>query len=57
MTPPTAASALCAVPLDASLSEHLAMLDATLRPDEDPAENVARRHIGHVRGIWAASPG
>jgi DNA-binding GntR family transcriptional regulator len=42
--------------LTASAAEHFELLEALLARDRDRAEQVMRRHIGHVRGIWAAMP-
>jgi DNA-binding GntR family transcriptional regulator len=42
--------------LAASAAEHLELLDALLARDPALTETVMRRHIGHVRGIWAAHP-
>lgn len=42
--------------LTASAAEHLELLDALQDRDALRAEAVMRRHIGHVRGIWAAVP-
>jgi len=42
--------------LTASAAEHHELLDALLANDSAMAESVMRRHIGHVRGIWAAVP-
>jgi DNA-binding GntR family transcriptional regulator len=42
--------------LTASAAEHLELLDALAERDSARAEAVMRRHIGHVRGIWAAVP-
>lgn len=42
--------------LPASAAEHFEILDALLARDPAAAEAVMRRHIGHVRGIWAAVP-
>jgi DNA-binding GntR family transcriptional regulator len=42
--------------LTASAAEHHELLDALLARDTARAEAVMRRHIGHVRGIWAAVP-
>ncbi|MEV6737810.1 GntR family transcriptional regulator [Streptomyces sp. NPDC051104] len=38
----------------ASAQEHLELLDALLERDEDAVRTVMTRHIGHVRGLWAA---
>lgn len=43
--------------LTASATEHVELLDALAERDSPRAEQVMRRHIGHVRGIWAAEPG
>jgi DNA-binding GntR family transcriptional regulator len=40
--------------LFASWHEHAELLDRIEARDADGAEAVMRRHIGHVRGIWAA---
>jgi DNA-binding GntR family transcriptional regulator len=40
--------------LTASAEEHHELLDALLARDAERTESVMRRHIGHVRGIWAA---
>lgn len=37
-----------------SSQEHAEILDLIAARDADGAERVARHHIGHVRGIWAA---
>jgi len=42
--------------LTASAVEHHELLDALLDRDASRAEAVMRRHIRHVRGIWAAVP-
>jgi DNA-binding GntR family transcriptional regulator len=42
--------------LTASAAEHLDLLDALKDRDARRAEELMRRHIGHVRGIWAAMP-
>lgn len=42
--------------LTASGLEHLELLDALRERDPQRTEAVMRRHIGHVRGIWAAVP-
>ena len=41
--------------LDFSVQEHFHLLEAVLRRDSVEAERVMRAHIGHVRGIWAAT--
>lgn len=43
--------------LDASAQEHLEILDALLARDEDAVRAVMTRHLGHVRGLWAAEQG
>ncbi|QIJ65693.1 GntR family transcriptional regulator [Streptomyces sp. JB150] len=40
--------------LRASAEEHLELLDALLERDEPAVREVMTRHLGHVRGIWAA---
>jgi DNA-binding GntR family transcriptional regulator len=40
--------------LIASASEHLELLDALQARDRALTEAIIARHIGHVRGIWAA---
>ena len=42
--------------LTSSAAEHLELLDALQAHDAEWAEAVMRRHIAHVRGIWAAVP-
>lgn len=42
--------------LTSSAEEHLELLDALRARDATWAEAVMRRHIAHVRGIWAAVP-
>lgn len=42
--------------LTASAAEHDELLDALQANDAAWAEAVMRRHLGHVRGIWAAHP-
>jgi DNA-binding GntR family transcriptional regulator len=39
-----------------SAAEHHDLLDALQAHDEARVEAVMRRHIRHVRGIWAAVP-
>ncbi len=39
-----------------SSHEHSELLDVIAAGDADAAEAVIRRHIGHVRGIWAEEP-
>ncbi|MFC7303445.1 GntR family transcriptional regulator [Streptomyces monticola] len=41
--------------LRASAEEHLELLDALLARDEQAVRAVMTRHLGHVRGLWAAS--
>jgi DNA-binding GntR family transcriptional regulator len=41
--------------LQASAEEHLELLDALLARDEDAVREVMTRHLGHVRGLWAAT--
>jgi DNA-binding GntR family transcriptional regulator len=38
----------------ASAEEHLELLDALTARDERAVHAVMTRHIGHVRGLWAA---
>ena len=38
-----------------SSREHMELVDLIEAGDADGAEDLMRRHIGHVRGIWAAS--
>ncbi|MEU6557561.1 GntR family transcriptional regulator [Streptomyces sp. NPDC046915] len=38
----------------ASAEEHLELLDALLARDENAVREVMTRHLGHVRGLWAA---
>jgi DNA-binding GntR family transcriptional regulator len=38
----------------ASGEEHLELLDALLARDEHAVRQVMTRHLGHVRGLWAA---
>ncbi|MEV0640473.1 GntR family transcriptional regulator [Streptomyces sp. NPDC050619] len=40
--------------LEASAEEHLELLDALLARDEEAVRAVMTRHLGHVRGLWAA---
>lgn len=42
--------------LVASAREHAELIDLVEARDADGAEALMRRHIGHVRGIWAAEP-
>jgi DNA-binding GntR family transcriptional regulator len=37
-----------------SAEEHLELLDALLARDERAVREVMTRHLGHVRGLWAA---
>ncbi|MFE1798807.1 MULTISPECIES: GntR family transcriptional regulator [unclassified Streptomyces] len=40
--------------LEASAEEHLEILDALVARDEGAVRAVMTRHLGHVRGLWAA---
>lgn len=40
----------------ASAEEHAELVDLVAARDAGGAEALMRRHIGHVRGIWAGSP-
>ncbi|MFD3629238.1 MULTISPECIES: GntR family transcriptional regulator [unclassified Streptomyces] len=40
--------------LEASAEEHLEILDALLARDTEAVRAVMTRHLGHVRGLWAA---
>ncbi|SNX64590.1 GntR family transcriptional regulator [Streptomyces sp. TLI_55] len=40
--------------LPASAEEHLELLDALIARDETAVHEVMTRHLGHVRGLWAA---
>ena len=40
--------------LKASAEEHLELLDALLARDEQGVHEIMTRHLGHVRGLWAA---
>ncbi|WP_328767604.1 GntR family transcriptional regulator [Streptomyces sp. NBC_00286] len=40
--------------LEDSAQEHLEILDALAARDEDAVRAVMTRHLGHVRGLWAA---
>ncbi|BFO17326.1 hypothetical protein SHKM778_37140 [Streptomyces sp. KM77-8] len=40
--------------LEASAEEHLELLDALLARDPEAVRAVMTRHLGHVRGLWAA---
>jgi DNA-binding GntR family transcriptional regulator len=40
--------------LMASAEEHLELLDALIARDEEVVREVITRHLGHVRGLWAA---
>jgi len=42
--------------LESSAAEHLEILDALADRDASRAEALMRRHIGHVRGLWATRP-
>ncbi|MFE2051691.1 GntR family transcriptional regulator [Streptomyces sp. NPDC059459] len=42
--------------LRASAEEHLEILDALLARDEEAVRAATTRHLGHVRGLWAARP-
>jgi len=42
--------------LVASAAEHHELADLVEARDADGAEQLMRRHIGHVRGLWARSP-
>jgi DNA-binding FadR family transcriptional regulator len=42
--------------LTASAAEHIELLDAVLDHDPSRAEGIMRRHLAHVRGIWADRP-
>ncbi|CAM5416552.1 GntR family transcriptional regulator [Streptomyces chartreusis] len=37
-----------------SAEEHLELLDALIARDEEAVQEVMTRHLGHVRGLWAA---
>ncbi|MFF9172684.1 GntR family transcriptional regulator [Streptomyces sp. NPDC014793] len=39
----------------ASAEEHLELLDALLERDEKAVREIMTRHLGHVRGLWAAA--
>ncbi|WP_181140533.1 GntR family transcriptional regulator [Streptomyces sp. Ru62] len=39
----------------ASAEEHLELLDALLERDEKAVHAIMTRHLGHVRGLWAAT--
>ncbi|MGP4007248.1 GntR family transcriptional regulator [Streptomyces sp. 4N124] len=41
--------------LKASAEEHIELLDALLARDENAVREVMTRHLGHVRGLWAAA--
>lgn len=43
--------------LIASAEEHLELLDLMIAGDAAGAERCARRHLGHVRSLWAGQPG
>jgi DNA-binding GntR family transcriptional regulator len=38
----------------ASAEEHLELLEALLARDADAVREVMTRHLGHIRGLWAA---
>ena len=40
--------------LQASAEEHLELLDALVARDAETVREVMTRHLGHVRGLWAA---
>ncbi|GAB2713240.1 GntR family transcriptional regulator [Streptomyces bullii] len=40
--------------LEASAEEHLELLDALLAREAEAVRTVMTRHLGHVRGLWAA---
>lgn len=42
--------------LAASAAEHLELLDAILAHDPRRVESIMRRHLAHVRGLWADRP-
>jgi DNA-binding GntR family transcriptional regulator len=42
--------------LVASAHEHAELLDLLIARDVDAAEDLMRRHIGHIRGAWAGRP-
>jgi DNA-binding GntR family transcriptional regulator len=42
--------------LAASAAEHFELLDALQAHDAPRAEKIMRRHLAHVRGIWADRP-
>ena len=42
--------------LAASAAEHQELLDALLARDAPRVERIMRRHLAHVRGIWADRP-
>jgi DNA-binding GntR family transcriptional regulator len=42
--------------LTASAEEHLELLDALVARDPCATETIMRRHIGHVRGLYAVVP-
>jgi DNA-binding GntR family transcriptional regulator len=42
--------------LGRSAAEHIELLDAITDGDADRAAEVMRRHIHHVRGLWAGRP-
>lgn len=40
--------------LQDSAEEHLELLDALVDRDPEAVRRVMTRHLGHVRGLWAA---
>ncbi|MEU6373068.1 GntR family transcriptional regulator [Streptomyces sp. NPDC046909] len=38
----------------ASAEEHLELIDALIARDEQATREVMTRHLGHIRGLWAA---
>ncbi len=42
--------------LAASAAEHLELLDALVAHETSRVEKIMRRHLAHVRGIWADRP-
>jgi DNA-binding GntR family transcriptional regulator len=40
--------------LRASAEEHIELLDALLARDPEAVREIMTRHLGHVRGLWAA---
>lgn len=41
--------------LTASAEEHVGLVDALRRHDVEACEQLMRRHLGHVRGLWGPS--